>query len=124
MFEFFDENEAERRITKLFGVIGQVAELAASVMMEKQASVVPRVGRPLKTGLTGLLWKTAALLTAGSVVVGLLPKKTQKQRVAAGILGSLGSLVMRFTVQHAGVVSSRDARASFHLQRAKGITAA
>ena len=122
LFELFEAAKPERRITKLFGTVGQVAELAAAVAMEKQTSVVPRVGKPLKSGLSGFLWKSAAVLTAGSFLIGLLPNKTRKQRIAAGILGNLGSMVLRFTVQHAGVVSSRDARASFHLQRASNST--
>lgn len=118
LFELFNAQQDERQVAKYFGATGQIAELAASFVMEKQASVVPRVGRPLKHGLTGVLWKTSALLTAASLVITLLPKKTRKQRIAAGVLGTLGSLVLRFTVEHAGVVSSRDARASFHQQRA------
>jgi formate-dependent nitrite reductase membrane component NrfD len=118
LFEMFIENTEERRITKVFGAVGQAAEIVASVVMEKQASVVPRVGRPLKRGLSGTMWRTAGLLTAGSLIVGALRNKTRQQRIAGGVLGTLGSLLMRFAVEHAGVVSARDARASFHQQRA------
>ncbi len=119
VFEMFVENAQERRIAKAFGTVGQLAEIAAAVIMEQQASVVPRVGRPLRRGLSGAMWRGAALLTATSVAVGVVASGKNK-RVAAGLLGALGSLLMRFAVQHAGVVSSRDARASFHQQRAGG----
>lgn len=118
LFALFVENSEERRITKLFGVVGQVAEIASSIAMEREASVVSRVGRPLKHGLSGLLWRSASVLTLSSLVIGLMRNKTRQQRIASGILGTLGSLAMRFAVQHAGVVSARDARASFYQQRA------
>jgi formate-dependent nitrite reductase membrane component NrfD len=117
-FDIFVENAGERRITTAFGTVGRIAEISAGLIMEKQASAVPRVGLPLKRGLSGFLWKTATLCTAASLAVSLLRHQTKKTRVAAGVLGTLGSLVMRFTVQHAGVLSARDARASFYQQRA------
>lgn len=117
LFEMFVENSHERRVTKIFGTVGQVAEITAGVIMEKQASVVPRVGRPLKRGISGAMWRAAAALTATSLVVGLLPKGSRGKRIAAGVFGTLGSLLMRFAVERAGVSSARDARASFHQQR-------
>ncbi len=117
-FEMFVENEDERRITKMFGTAGQLAEITAAIVMEKQVSAVPRVGRPLKRGLSGFMWKTAAVLTATSVAVGVLPNESRSKRVTGGVLGTLGSLLMRFSIERAGVASARDARASFHQQRA------
>ena len=116
--EIFLEDAGERRIARAFGTMGQLVELTAAVVMERQASVVPRVGRPLKRGLSGVMWRTAAVLTASSVIISLLPYRSRNKRFAAGVLGTLGSVLMRFAVEHAGVVSSRDARASFHQQRA------
>jgi formate-dependent nitrite reductase membrane component NrfD len=118
VFDLLVENPEERRLTKTFGTVGQVAELAATVAMEKQAAVVPRVARPLKRGFSGFLWKTATILTAGSLALSWLPRPSRTKRLSAGVLGVTGSLLMRFAVEHAGVVSARDARASFHQQRA------
>ena len=117
-FEVVVEITEERRITKVFGAIGQVAEIVASITMERQAAIVPRVARPLKRGLSGAMWKSATLLTAASLLLGLIKNKSRQQRIAAGLLGSGGSLLLRFAVEHAGAVSSRDARASFYQQRA------
>ncbi len=117
-FEMFVEDPQERRIAKVFGIAGQVAEVAAGIALEKQASVVPRVARPLKLGFSGVMWKTAALLTAASVAVGVLPNPSRRKRIAAGVLGTLGSALLRFAVEHAGVASARDARAVFRQQRA------
>jgi hypothetical protein len=47
----------------------------------------------------------------------LLPGKSSKKRLAAGILGTLGSLIMRYGIHHAGVAPARDPRATFRQQR-------
>ncbi len=111
-------NSSAERIPQVFGTIGQLVEVTAAGVMERQVSVVPRVGRPLKKGLSGLMWRSATALTVSSVILGFVAKGCKKKRVAAGVLGTLGSLLMRFAVERAGVVSARDARASFHQQRA------
>ncbi len=118
LFELTVENPEERRLTKIFGTVGQAAELASSIVMEKQASVVPRVGRPLKKGLSGFLWRSAMVLTGVGLVLGLIPKPPRSRRLAAGIMGTLGSALMRVSVEHIGTASARDARASFQQQRA------
>lgn len=118
-FEIFIENPAQARITKAFGVTGQLVELTAAVLLDKQAPDVPRVMLPLKRGFSGFMWKAAALMTAASTVLAVLPKPSRRRRIGAGVLGTAGALVMRFAIEHAGVMSSRDARASFHVQRAR-----
>jgi formate-dependent nitrite reductase membrane component NrfD len=118
LFGMIAGGRQERRITKTFGTIGQLAEIAAGIAMERQVSRVPRVGLPLNVGVSGAMWKTAALLTATSFVAGALPNPSRARRIAAGVLGTLGCLLMRFAIERAGVASARDARASFHQQRA------
>jgi hypothetical protein len=117
-FDIFCERPEARRITNLIGNVGRAAELAAGMVMERHASAVPRVGRPFKRGLSGLMWRGAAFLTFASLVVSTLPNRTRKSRIAAGLLGTAGSLLLRVTVEHLGTASARDARASFHQQRA------
>jgi formate-dependent nitrite reductase membrane component NrfD len=117
-FDIFCERPEERRITNFIGNVGRAAELMASMAMERHASAVPRVGRPFKRGLSGLMWRGAAFLTFASLVVSTLPNRTRKSRIAAALLGTAGSLLLRVTVEHLGTVSARDARASFHQQRA------
>jgi formate-dependent nitrite reductase membrane component NrfD len=118
LFDLTVEKAEERRLTKIFGTTGQVAELVSSIVMEKQAAMVPRVARPLKKGFSGFLWRTAMVLTGTGLVLGLIPKPSRGRRLAAGIIGTLGSGLMRASVEHIGVGSSRDARASFQQQRA------
>ncbi len=118
LFELTIENAEERRLTKIFGAAGQVAELASAIVMEKRAAVVPRVARPLKKGISGFLWRTAMVLTGAGLVLGLIPKPSRSRRLTAGVIGTLGSALMRSSVEHMGVASARDARASFQQQRA------
>lgn len=118
LFDLTIENAEERRLTKIFGTAGQIAELVSSIALEKTASVVPRVGRPLKRGFSGFLWRTAIVLTGAGLVLGLIPKPSRSRRLAAGVIGTLGSALMRASIEQVGVASARDARASFQQQRA------
>ena len=117
LLELFYEGPEATRITQVFGAFGRCIELAAADGVEQSASVVPRVGRPFRTGGTGFLWKTASVFTAASLVFSLLPGRSRRTRRVAGVLGAAGSLAMRFAVHYISHASARDARASFDLQR-------
>ena len=119
LLDLFYERRKARRITYVFGTVGRVAELAATHCAEMSARKIPRVGEPFRSGPTGLLWKTAAVLTAASLVASLLPGQSSKRRKIAGILGTLGSLALRFAVHYITDASARDARATFQQQRAR-----
>ena len=118
LFELMSDAPRERRITHTFGTIGRAAELAASVAMEKRAAQVPQVARPLRSGASGFLWKASTLLTAASLVTSLIPRNSRKKRIIAGVLGTAGSLALRYAVHTAGAASANDPRATFHSQRA------
>ncbi len=118
LFDLMFEDPAAARITRTFGIAGRTAELASSFVMERQASRVPEVGKPLKHGLSGFMWKTAAVLTGASLVTALLPNQNRKKRVISGVLGTAGSLLLRFAVEQAGKASTGNPRAAFHQQRA------
>ncbi len=105
-----------------FGIIGRGAELVAGFCMEHEASVVPRVGRPLKRGRSGVMFRTSTLLTGVSLVLALWPNSTRNRKIVSGVIGSLGSLLMRFSVEAAGNASARDPRASFHGQRQRAVS--
>jgi hypothetical protein len=110
-----------RGIATSFGRIGQIGELAASALMERQASEVERVGRPFRENVSGALWRSAAILTASSIVLAVLPGRSRTKRVATSVLGLLGSSLMRFSIEQLGKASARDARASFQQQRLGGL---
>jgi hypothetical protein len=75
------------------------------------------VGQALRQGGPALLWKSATVLTIASLTLSLIPVKSRKKTIAAGALGTIGSLCMRFAVHYIGNASARDARASFDRQR-------
>jgi formate-dependent nitrite reductase membrane component NrfD len=118
-FQLLEQTPDESRITQAFGTVGEVAEVTTAIITEQQASEVPRVGRPFKRGVSGAMWRTAAILTASSLVMGLFPNQTRTRTLTSGLLGTIGSLLMRFGMEHAGNASARDPRASFHHQRAE-----
>lgn len=118
IFDLLFDDPRAHRVTYLFGLAGRTAELAAGIVMERRASRVPSIALPLRSGLTGFAWKTATVLTAASLVAMLLPSQTRRKRVIAGVLGTAGSLTLRFAVHYAGARSAREPLASFHQQRA------
>ena len=115
--EFFRFNRPETRAIERFGLIGKITELSSAVVLERDASRIARVGRPLKTGLSGFLWQTAKVLTAAGIILSLAPGKSRGKRIASGIIGTAGSLFLRFGIFYAGKVSARDPRSSFEQQR-------
>jgi formate-dependent nitrite reductase membrane component NrfD len=115
-FDVFGERVAGNRIPNAFGIVGRAAELAAGIYTEHEASAVSRVGRPLKQGWSGALWRTSTSLMTVSLALALLPSRTRKCRLWSGVLGTVASLLMRFSVEEAGKASARDPRASFYGQ--------
>ena len=118
IFDLMFENPRACRITRIYGIAGRIAELGATVALERDVKAAAGVAAPIENGFTSVLWRGAGALTAASLVVLLLPGQTRKKRVVAGVLGSLGSLLMRYAVHECGVRSARDPRASFGPQRA------
>jgi hypothetical protein len=116
-FDVFGSNLIGYPVPNAFGIVGRAAELTAGILMQREACAIPRVGRPLKRGLSGVLWRTSALLTATSLVLAVWPRRSGKRRIWSGVLGSIGSLLVRFSVEQAGKASARDPRASFYGQR-------
>jgi len=118
LLELLATGEQSERAAHTYANLGKAAELAAAWGLERSAGKVKRVGRPLRRGLSGTLWKAARLATVSSLVLSLAPTRRGWVRKAAAVLGSLGSLALRFAVMEAGKASARDPRASFAQQRA------
>ena len=117
ILSLFDDNRHARAITSNFAIAGSVGELAVSFALERQVSKVEQVGHPLREGVSGVLWRAAAVLNVAGLVTALLPQQNRRKRVVAGVFGALGSMALRFAVHYAGEQSARDPRASFRLQR-------
>lgn len=118
LLDLMELRNHERRVSVYFGTVGRVAELAAGAVMEHEAARVPQVGKPLYEGIAGALWTAAKVATASSLVISLLPRQTRGKRIAAGVLGTIGAVCLRFAVFHAGRASALDPRATFRQQRA------
>ncbi len=116
--ELMELDDAEEAVANRFGVIGQVAELIAGKALEKEVERVESVGRPLKEGLSGSLWKAATGLTIVGLVLGLLPGASARRRRIDALLGVASGLAVRFAVFHAGKASARDPHATFDQHRA------
>jgi hypothetical protein len=110
-------NRTEERALELFGLAGKVGELAAISAVDKDAGRVERVGRPLKEGVAGSLWKAAKMCTAASIAVSLFPGRRPWKRRTAAALGLIGSTAAKFAVFRAGFASGLDPRTTFDQQR-------
>jgi formate-dependent nitrite reductase membrane component NrfD len=117
LLDLTDLNEREQRVVWRFGLVGQAVEFAAMTALEREAHRVETVGRPLREGLGGSLWKTAKVLTGLSLLLSVIPHSSKRRKVS-GLLGSAGAIALRFSIFHAGKASSRDPKATFDHQRA------
>jgi formate-dependent nitrite reductase membrane component NrfD len=106
-----------RRVANTFGILGGALELVAERAYEGQAERIPAVGRPLRTGVSGVLWNSAKALTMAGLMMSIFGRGKRAHQVGA-LLGTAGSLVLRYAVMQAGRASARDPRATFHQQRA------
>ncbi|MGH2808314.1 MAG: NrfD/PsrC family molybdoenzyme membrane anchor subunit, partial [Actinomycetota bacterium] len=117
LLAFADLDNREHAVVHRFGLAGNVAELAAGYMVEKDAGRVERVARPLNEGVGGSLWKASKLATIASLMLSVVVGRNRWGRWIAALLGTAGSLALRYAVFHAGKASSRDPRATFETQR-------
>jgi len=109
--------EKELKAVRRLGTIAQVAELVATKAVEKEAGRVERVARPYNEGVSGTLWKASTSLTVASLAVDTITGSKRGGRIAAALLGTVGSACLRVAVWQAGRASARDPRATFELQR-------
>jgi len=117
LLELMTLNPREAKIVQRFGHVGRVAEMFAAFAFEHDAERVKRVGRPLKEGVSGQLWKASKLLAVIGLVLGWLPSKVRGQRTVAALCTASGALLLRYAITQAGKVSARDPRATFQQQR-------
>ena len=118
VLEAMDLSERELGVVRRFGLVAKAAEVVAMWAVERDAGSFERVGRPLRTGVSGSLWRAARGAAIGSMALSVLPGGGRSRRLLAAVLGSAASLALRTALFHAGKVSSRDPRATFEAQRA------
>jgi formate-dependent nitrite reductase membrane component NrfD len=114
-------NKPAARVVRRLGVLGKAAELvAAEAVTRELARRGPGpVAQPLRRGRAGLLWRAAKVMTAVSLALDILPGEGRGRARAAGVLGTLGTLALRFAVVEGGRRSADDPRATFEPQRAQ-----
>jgi formate-dependent nitrite reductase membrane component NrfD len=116
-------NEDESHIVRRFGIAARAAEILAAWLVEREALRTPRVGRPLKEGVSGSLWAASKALTAASLLLSAGSRRRPWARRLAGATGTGAALATRFAIFQAGKSSARDPRATFHQQRERsGVT--
>lgn len=108
----------EEKAVHRFELIGQVAELACMGAVEREALAIKEVGNPLKQGPSGVLWTAAKTMVAAGLVLSILPGRSRRKQVAAGVLGTLGAITLRVALLQAGKASARNPQATFGQQRA------
>ncbi len=117
IFQFLRLDRRERAAILRFGMVGAAIETGASRMFRRELNQVRQVARPLDTGVPAVLWKAARLMTLAGFALSLWPGNSRGRRIAAGALGVLGGIGLRFAVFEAGKQSSHDPRATFRQQR-------
>ncbi len=117
LLELMTLTPRETKIVERFGQVGRMAETVAALYFEHDAERVERVGRPLKEGVSGQLWKVSKLLALIGLALGWLPSKVRGQRTVAALCTATGALLLRYAITEAGKASARDPRATFQQQR-------
>ncbi|MDQ3931953.1 MAG: polysulfide reductase NrfD [Actinomycetota bacterium] len=118
LLDLLDLDVREAAVVRVYGVAGRLGELLAGQALEREVGQVALTARPYHEGLSGSLWKAAKLASAVSLLISLVPGSSRRQRALRGLLGTAGSLSLRFAVFHAGRRSARDPRATFQQHRA------
>jgi formate-dependent nitrite reductase membrane component NrfD len=112
LFDLLPHGDRGAKAMHRIGTVAKVTELVMTAALEVEVGRSARVPIPLRTGASGALWRASQALTAASLGLSLL-----KRRFVSGVLGSAGSLALRFALLAAGRRSARDPRASFEQQR-------
>lgn len=122
LLELMPGSARERRVVHAFAIAGKAGEVLAMRRVRKALDAQPHVGRSLRSGRAGKLWKTARVLSLAGLAATLVAggKRGGRARIAAGLLGTAGALALRFAIIEAGKQSALDPRATFAPQRARG----
>jgi formate-dependent nitrite reductase membrane component NrfD len=117
LLEMGDFDERELTAVRRLGTVAQLSELALAKAVEKESGRVAGVGRPYEEGLSGTLWKASTGCTVTSLAVDTFTGKARTGRVGAAVVGTIGSIALRFSVWLAGRASARDPHATFDSQK-------
>jgi hypothetical protein len=116
LLDAVDLDDGERKVVDRLGWVSFFGELAAVKAVEREASRVEVVGKPLRSGISGSLWRLSTAASVAGAGASLLPAGSRARRVLSPLLGAAGSLALRFAIVLAGKASARDPRATFESQ--------
>ncbi len=119
VLELWPGEGAESAVLRRCAVVGGMAELAASIALEVELRPVAAVVQPYRRGTSAVCWRLGQVCTALSLVWAVTSRR--RLRRAAALTGLAGSVLLKWGVFEAGRASARDPRATFHLQRARGV---
>ena len=119
LLEMGDFDERELTAVRRLGTVTQLSELALAKAVEKECARVG-AGRPYEEGPSGTLWKASTACTVASLAVDTFTGKSRSGRIAAAVVGTIGSIALRYSVWLAGRASARDPRATFDSQKMPG----
>jgi hypothetical protein len=105
---------AESEPARKMAIAGAAIELAAVHQVESDPSIV---AEPYHEGRAGTVMRAAKACTASGLGVAVLGGRWRLGRVVSGILLAAGSLLTRFGVFDAGMVSARDPKYTVVPQR-------
>ena len=118
LLEMTKLDRRESGIVHIFGLTGKIGELVGTFALRRDASRVDGVARALQEGTGAGLIRVATALTAGSLALSVWPSKTKPLRIAGALLGTAGSIALKFGIVKAGEASAADPRATSRHQRA------
>jgi formate-dependent nitrite reductase membrane component NrfD len=114
LLEMGDFDRRELTAVRRLGTVAQLSELALAKAVEKESA--GPAGAPLQEGISGTLWNASTAGTVTSLAIDTFTGKSRSGRVAAALVGTLGSIALRFSIWLAGRASARDPRATFDSQ--------
>lgn len=118
LLEMFPLDDRESQVVRRFGTAGRSLELLFSVAMEREVERrAPEASVHYRSGAAGFFLGASKVLTGASLLAGLLPRPTRFRRLVTGLLGTAGSLALRFGVSRAGAAAALDPQATFGPQR-------
>ncbi|MEZ4616075.1 MAG: NrfD/PsrC family molybdoenzyme membrane anchor subunit [Caldilineaceae bacterium] len=116
LIDFTQLNGREAKVVRYFGLVGRATELLAATVVEREVSQIERVGRPLRAGRSGQLWRASKMLGVVGLLLALWPGNGRTKRRISAICTAVSSLLLRYALMAAGKASARDPQASFEQQ--------
>jgi len=117
-FELLTLSRREERVVRRLAILGKSAAVLNDLALEREVSRIEPVGRPLRQGASGALWRSGTICNLASLAVSLFPRKPRWLRLAGAAIGTLGALATRFAIVEGGKASARDPHATTATQRA------